>query len=349
MRPLVSIIILNYNGKNVLRPCLESVLRLAYSQVQIILVDNGSTDGSVPDALKAIGAEHAGKITLIRNERNLGYCDGFNVALPSCRGKYVMFLNNDTVLFTAGLEQLVLALEQHPDVGMVEGKIINSSPDYKDMVSSPLVSFSLGFFADGNLPRPGPTMYDDVREIFSPVGVWAVCRRQALEVTGAFDPVVFWGIDIRELSWRLWRAGFRVLRVPEAAVLHVGKLGTSIDSYPPEMADLVTFHTKKNQLYFLLKHISAWRVLVYIPLIAGARTVESMSALAHGNKRQLRALRKSIRWTLENLDYIARERRKMKSLARVPESYVFSILPKVSIPSLLFGELRLRSSKAHQN
>lgn len=342
--PLVTVVVLNYNGKNVLAGCLRAVLRLTYHPLQIIVVDNGSTDGSLEGALAGLQEGDLQRLEIVHNSRNFGYCDGFNSARPLVRGRYVMFLNNDAEPFPDSVQHLVAAMESDHAVAMTEGKIINTAPECFGMISSPFVSFSLGFFADGFLPRPGNTLYDGVTDIFSPVGVWATCRVDVLNELGWFDSFVFWGIDIRELSWRLWRAGYHIERVPSAVTYHVGRLRTSMGSYPPEMAQLMAFHTKKNQLYFLLKHVSFGRILLYLPPILAMRTVETLASVVTGDRLRVRANFAALRWVLGHLDEIRNQRELAKSVARVPESEIFKRLPRIDLLRLLTQELEERLS-----
>lgn len=340
--PLVTVVVLNYNGKSVLAGCLRAVLSLTYSPLQIILVENGSTDGSLESALADFREADVKRVEIIRNAENLGYCDGFNSARPIVRGKYVMFLNNDAEPFPGSVQHLISRMESNHSVAMTEGKIINTAPECFGMVSSPHVSFSLGFFADGFLPRPGANLYDEVTQIFSPVGVWATCRVDVLNELGWFDSLVFWGIDIRELSWRMWRAGYCVERVPSAVTFHVGRLRTSLSSYPPGMAEKMAFHTKKNQLYFLLKHISLGRIFLYLPLLLAMRVVETIASIATGDRFQFRANLAAGKWILGHLDEIRRQRELAERYARVPEAEVFERLPRIELLRLLTHELEER-------
>ena len=341
LRPVVSIIILNYNGKSVIKACVDSVLRSDYSPLQLIMVDNGSTDSSTKDCIASLNEYDQERIRVIYNTTNLGYCDGFNCALPYSVGKYVMFLNNDVEIDPTSITKLVEIFERDDDVGMAEGKIINITPGGPLKVASPYVSFKYGLFVDVFQPNPDVSAYDEVRDIFSPVGVWAICRRSVLDYSGSLDSVIFHGIDVRELSWRFWRTGFKVVRVPEAVTLHHARLSTGLKSYSSKTLMLLSFHAKKNHFYFMMKHLSMKRIIVYFPLILGGEIIAAFGGLFGHNKYQFRVLVSSLKWTFANLPAILEQRKMMFSKSKISESQVFSHLPKVPFASALLEVLRL--------
>ncbi|MFQ5771273.1 MAG: glycosyltransferase family 2 protein, partial [bacterium] len=106
-KPLVSIIIPHFNGKEILQACLISLEKTLYSNKEVILVDNGSSDGSVE-----IMQGRFPWLQIVRNKQNLGYAGGCNSGLLKARGKYFLFLNNDTVVDPDWLAKIVEACEQ---------------------------------------------------------------------------------------------------------------------------------------------------------------------------------------------------------------------------------------------
>src|SRR5512140_873174 len=117
-RKLVSIIIVNFNGAKFLPGCLESLAKVTYSEKEVIVVDNASTDGSLELLKQYPWAK------VVRSENNRGFAGGNNLGLTHCTGEYVLLLNNDTVVVPAFLEALVDYLEAHPQVAVVQGKMI---------------------------------------------------------------------------------------------------------------------------------------------------------------------------------------------------------------------------------
>jgi len=105
--PKVSVIVLNYNGRHLLEECLESRLSRTYPAFEIIVVDNGSADDSLP----FLEGRHHARITLIKNSKNLGFAEGDNVGIAVAKGEYIALLNNDAVADIHWLEELVSAAQ----------------------------------------------------------------------------------------------------------------------------------------------------------------------------------------------------------------------------------------------
>lgn len=341
----MSIVILNFNGKRVLCNCVRSVLGSSYPEYEIILVDNGSTDGSLQDCLNTLTHQEKQRIKIVVNGTNLGYCAGFNSGLPFVTGDFVMFLNNDAQIFPDSLGHLVNAFNQDPKVGMVEGKIINIYAGNSRRVSPPFVTMKFGMFLDALEPSINLKAFDDVREIFSPVGVWATCRTSALATVGAFDPIIFMGIDVRELAWRMWKCGYKVIRVPEAVTLHHARLSNGYANYSPDTMRLMAFHAKKNHFYFLAKHMSLWRAIPYSIIILTSEAFATMASLIRGRNSQLKALMSSIIWLIRNKSLICEQRNTASKMGEASIKDLLSHLPPISIVPAFFSVLRLGNEK----
>ena len=148
--PLVSVIILNYNGKRFLNKCLTSVLNSNYSNVEVILVDNASTDDSIKLVKESFG--HSPVLIIVKNSTNLGFAAGNNVGLSCSKGKYVVFLNNDTVVEPNWLIELVGVMETNAKIGAAQSKLLSlhnknffdSAGDFIDYYGIPIRRGSWG-------------------------------------------------------------------------------------------------------------------------------------------------------------------------------------------------------------
>ncbi|MGB6120559.1 MAG: glycosyltransferase family 2 protein, partial [Bacteroidota bacterium] len=116
--PLVSIVLVNYNGRDFLEPCLHSLLDQTYQPIEIILVDNGSTDGSVELAQTRFPS-----VRIVESERNLGFAEGNNAGFAQANGEYVALLNNDTVVEENWLSTLVDRI-RNGDLALVCSQVI---------------------------------------------------------------------------------------------------------------------------------------------------------------------------------------------------------------------------------
>jgi GT2 family glycosyltransferase len=119
--PLVSIIILNYNANQLIVDCVDSVLKSNYKNLEVILVDNASTDGSHKECKKKFDI-----IKLIENNENLGYCEGNNVGLREAKGQFIVVLNPDTIVEPNWLDELFAGYKKYGD-GLYQPKLLATS------------------------------------------------------------------------------------------------------------------------------------------------------------------------------------------------------------------------------
>jgi GT2 family glycosyltransferase len=218
-RPTVSIIILNYNGREDTLACLRSMEHLTYPNARIIVVDNGSTDGSA----EAFRAQHP-RFELIETGKNLGFTGGNNLGIRHALEQgadYVMLLNNDTVVAPDFLDVMVTAMEANPKAGVTGPTIY-----YYD---SPETIWSAGGAIDwshGTTCMVGLDEEDKAQFGLSPrpvdfvTGCAILARRDVWEKVGLLDEKFFMYYEETEWCVRARRAGFDILHVPTAMVWH---------------------------------------------------------------------------------------------------------------------------------
>ena len=247
--PWVSVVVLNYNGDPVVYYCVDSLLKSNYPNLEIIIIDNASTDRSYDKLKEKFGAHN--NIIFHQNERNEGY-PSYNRGAHLSRGDYIVFLNNDTEVHPDWLKEIVDVMESDLTIGACESKIVDK-------------------FIPNTVINPGPcdfcgiqnrTMekdvgqYSEVREIFSTIGVASTLRRSVLRVTGMLDPEFFLFEEINDLCWRIWLAGYRVVYVPKSIIIHIGRIGHAPTYYPFELKVLSAYQSTKNHTLMLLKNYS---------------------------------------------------------------------------------------------
>lgn len=212
--PTVSVLVLNWNGERFLRACLGSLVQDACPHVEIVLVDNGSNDGSL-----ALVRKEFPQVRIIANGSNLGFSRGYNAAVPQARGRFLVFLNNDTVVEPGWLIPLIDRLLEDSSIGITTCKllflgtrILNNAGGYLKLWTG---CGELGYGRDGDyLPK------NKVVEPFYGAGAAMAIRRELFERLGGFDDAIFaYGEDL-DLSWRVRLAGYKVRYVPESVVHH---------------------------------------------------------------------------------------------------------------------------------
>lgn len=212
--PSISIIIANWNGRHWLETCLPALAAQTYPAFEIIIVDNGSTDGST-EWLR----EYHPHVRLIANTENRGFApannQGFRAADP--RSEYLVALNNDTRPEATWLAELVGGVNA-PDIGMVASQVILWQE--ANRLDAAGISVNVGGMAwnrGWQQPIPDTT---EPEEVFGPNGAAALYRRSMLDEIGLFDEDYFAYYEDVDLAWRARRAGWRCLYVPTARVLH---------------------------------------------------------------------------------------------------------------------------------
>ncbi len=240
--PSVAIVALNWNGREHLAECLAALAGQTYGgPFQVVLADNGSTDGSV-DFVR----ERFPSVRIVRADRNLGFAGGNNLAARQLEADVVAFINNDTRAEPAWLEELVAVLTQAPDLAAAGGKIVNWDGSRLDFVGGGATLTGLGLqFDHGEARSP----HDHERDIlFACGGSMAIWRKVFLEV-GGFDEDYFAFYEDVDLGWRLWLAGYRVRYAPRSLVRHRHH-GTSSRIAPERLAVLY----ERNALFTIFKN-----------------------------------------------------------------------------------------------
>ena len=296
MKPIASIIIPNWNGREWLDRCLRSLLAQTLQPVEIIVVDNGSTDGSAEWLDGAFPT-----VRVLRQPGNLGFARATNIGIRASSGEFVVLFNNDAWAEPDWLERCVTAMKDDGVIASVACRTL----DYHD----PAWIYSLG---DGFLPNGdavnvarGMRYRPDLpmpRWVFGPSGCTAVYRRAALEKVGLLDEdYVSFHEDV-DLNWRLLLAGYKCLYVPEAVAYHVGyATGRKVN-------DTVAFMSGRNRLLVLFKNLpwSLW-LRFAVPLVL--RQAQMLWWAIKGNTEMwVRCL-----GALASLRYLPRELRKRRA------------------------------------
>lgn len=241
---LVSIVIVNWNGRKFLGPCLTSIFSQEYSPFEIVLVDNGSTDGSV-EFLK----EKFPSVKIIKNDKNLGFAEANNQGIDASRGDFILTLNNDTELHAGFLSELMSsAIDSEGSTGMWAPKILSlSDRNVIDSVGGLLI------YRDGLAKGRGRLekdrgQYDSAGEVLFPSACAALYRKKLLEEVGGFDADFFAYCEDTDLGLRARLAGWKAASVPRAVVYHYYS-GTG-GRYTPFKACLV----ERNRLWVAIKN-----------------------------------------------------------------------------------------------
>jgi GT2 family glycosyltransferase len=267
VRPLVSIIIPSWDGAHHLGPCLSALRGQTYRPFEIIVVDNGSRDGT----LEFLATDWP-EVRVVALPRNVGFAAGVNAGLAIARGAIIALVNNDTAAEPTWLEHLVAAMVREPAAAMVASKI--------KLWDDPRRLHAAGdFYTVGG--RPGNRgvwelddgRFDEPAWVFAPNAAAAAYRREVFDTIGGFDERFGSYCEDVDFGWRARLAGFRCLYVPEAVIYHrVSATGGGT---------LASYYNGRNWLYVLAKNYPGtllrryWRAILREQL---AVTIDALRA-----------------------------------------------------------------------
>jgi len=262
----VSVIVVNWNGREHLERCLGSLLRQTLAGVEVLLVDNGSSDGSV----EFVRARFGTAVRVLEQAENLGYAGGLNAGIGAARGRHLVALNSDTEVDPDGLARLVAAADRWPNAGMFAPKIL-SFDDHGILDNVGHLLYADGLSRGRGRLEPDRGQFDREEEIVLPSGCAVLLRRAMLADVGLFDADLFAYCDDTDLGLRARLAGWRCRSVPAAVVFH--KYSAATDAYSPLKAFLV----ERNRAWVAVKCLPA-PLLLISPLFTALR----LSAQAWG-------------------------------------------------------------------
>lgn len=242
-KPLVSIVILNWNGMEHLETCLPSVTTQSYENVEVIVVDNGSTDGSIEYV-----EQNFETVKLVCNETNVGFAEGNNIGIRVASGDCIVVLNNDTEVDKDWISSFMKVANEHPEVGMLACKIL-SYYDRKQIDCVGHLIYPDGLSRGRGRGEIDEGQYDKIVEVAFPSGCAALYRREMLEQIGLFDKDFFIYVEDSDLGIRGRLAGWKCLYVPDAVVYH--KYSATMGGYSPGKAIMI----ERNRIWFLVKNL----------------------------------------------------------------------------------------------
>ena len=235
-----SVIIPHLNGKHHLDDCLISLRRQTFTDFEVLLVDNGSTDGS-----QIYVCEHFPEVKLIELGRNLGFTGACNAGWAAARGEFIILLNNDTAADAQWLAAIVDAFGHHPEAGIVASKMLLF--DRRDHFHTAGDFYRLdGIPGNRGIWQRDVGQYDQEEYVFGACGGAAAYRRKLLNQIGFLDDDFFFSCEDVDIAWRAQLAGWRVLYVPAAVVYHKLKAtGGNVTS---------SYYDGRNFLYLIWKN-----------------------------------------------------------------------------------------------
>ena len=295
-RPSVSVVIVHYNGERLLDACLASVQAQVYRPVEVILVDNGSSDGSI-----AMVRVKYPEVRVLAQGTNLGFAEGNNRGVEAATGEYVVLLNNDTEVTADWLPGL-LEYMMEPAVAVVTSKVVTDGvPDRFYSMNGSLNP--LGY----NIMR----VFADLSHIFFAGGASVMFRRA--EIPRPFLSEYFLYHEDVFLSWRMRLLGRDVRMAQRSLVYHRGSATTKTQA-----SAFVTFYQERNKLLNALLLFGGWTLLRLAPLMVMEGIAKLIAGAVSGRKSPLGILRGYV-WILSHAGWVLARRRELQASRVVPD------------------------------
>ena len=305
MNHLVSAVIVNYNGKDITLNAIKSLKSQNYKFIEIIVVDNNSSDGSQ----KAIKKKYK-NVKLIQNNKNLGYC-GINTAIGQCSGKYIFFTNNDISLDKHCIRHLVNSLEEDKTIGIASPKVVN----YFDKNLKSCGTWVSRAFYNGHFKCT-----NDYRKEIPYNGI-ALIRKEIVDKFGyLFDKDYFTYAEDLDLGLRIRLLGYRVVHVPEAVLYHMHSLTFArISKYK------LTFLMERNLLCTFIKTLYLQNLIIFLPYVIVMRFMAMLKDILALKFMNAWARLTAILSTIFNLPSIIKKRIKIQKLRKKDDSFLLQI------------------------
>jgi GT2 family glycosyltransferase len=345
-KDLVSVTLVTYNSGRFIRRCLESVLEQNYPHLEVIVIDNASTDGTA-DILE----QFADKCRIHYNQENIGFAAAQNQAIAISQGQWVLALNPDVLLMKDFIEELVIAGNLDRKVGTVCGKLLSISASF-DLPEVQLVDSTGIYFTpmlrhlDRGSLEPDKGHYLNFEYVFGATAAAALYRRKMIDdilIQGEFfDSDFFVYREDADVAWRAQLLGWRCLYSPKACGYHVrsvlpGKRG----ALPPE----INMHSVKNRFLMRIKNMTPDLYRRNWLAITGRDLVVIAACLLHEHSSL-----KAFAYVLKNWRRVLVKRREIMNRRRVEDDDLaswFSFQP-VSRPApkpSADANIRVRSAR----
>lgn len=294
--PKVAIVILNWNGKSYLRDFLPSVLATTYPNLEVIVGDNGSSDGSV-----AFLEEYYPSVTILQNDQNYGFTGGYNRILSRVEAHYYILLNSDIEVTPGWIEPVINLMESDKLIAAAAPKI----KSFKQKNYFEHAGAAGGFidkfgypFCEGRIfyeIEEDRGQYQRSKEIFWASGAALFIKKKHWDDVGGFDERFFAHMEEIDLCWRLKNIGLKVMYCADSEVFHVG--GGTLNTENP----FKTYLNFRNNLVLLKKNLPFLRALVIIPIRMLLDFVAILRFLGEGKRKDAWAVSRAHQNFIRNL------------------------------------------------
>ncbi len=314
---LLSVIIPNWNGAAHLPTCLRALRAQTHPQLEVIVVDNGSSDGS-----QALIRAEFPEVQLIALPENRGFTGACNAGLRAARGAFLALLNNDTEADSSWAAEVVACFARHPEAGIVASKMLLF--DRRDTFHAAGDFYTLdGRAGNRGVWQRDVGQFEREEYVFSACGGAAAYRRAMLDQIGLLDEDFFFSMEDIDLAWRAQLAGWRCVYTPRAVVYHkLSATGGGVTA---------SFYDGRNALWVIAKNYPTFLWRKHWRRVLTAQLATAWQALRAWRGAAARAKLRGMAAGLIGLPKMLRKRRAIQASRRISEA---------ALEALLSGSLR---------
>jgi hypothetical protein len=296
---LVSIIIVNWNAKEYLKGCIDSILSQTFTDYEIILVDNASSDDSV-----VFVEDNFPEVKIIKNNSNIGFAGGNNIGIEASNGKIIALLNPDTIVDKDWLSILINVMKSSEKISAVTGKMYYLGDKYgKNTVFCTWSKVNPYSASPYNFHDDEPISKVDYLS-----GAAMIIKKDVLGEIGLMDPDYFLYFEETDLCARMIRSGYDLLYVPSAIVWHeVSPLSNSIKKI---------YYMERSRIRFTLKNFDSLYIFLFLFIFLGETLYVLFRDIKNRNFSRTKTRFKAIWWNLVNFKNTLHDRQKYLSIIR---------------------------------
>jgi len=326
--PLVSILVLNYNGKKFLKACFDSILKSTYTNFEIALVDNNSTDDSV-----AYTQTNFPSVKIIQTHENGGYSRAYNIAFKEAEGKYYILLNNDVVVAKNWLEPMVEAAESDSKIGALQPKIRSLIDDgyfeyagacggYMDRYGYPFLRGRIFYTIEKDEGQ-----YDDESFVFWTSGAAMFVRAEALKKSGDLDEDFVHHMEEIDLCWRLHLVDYRLKVIPDSVIYHYAGATIKADSFKK------IYWNHRNGIFTLIKNLEKGNFVKVLFIRYLLDMINVLQAVfGQFDFKHAYAITKAHIWLLLHFRMMLQKRKEVQNIRTVPDkNYHYLMYDKILV------------------
>lgn len=306
----VSIILVNWNGRDIINASLSSLQKISYPNLEIIVVDNNSKDNSV-----SLIKKNYPNVKIIKNKKNLGFAGGNNSALQYITGDYILLFNTDAIATRHFLQPLIQVLDEDEKAGIVQPLVLYQGNDqYEDKTINSAGSL---FLNTGFLYYPGygqdsqNIKFAKKRKIFSAYGACMLIKKGVIDQVGLFDEDFFMYFEETDFCIRALLANWDIYYQPKSVIYHRG--GLSSKNYG---ISRIYFHSFKNRIVSYLKNFNYSTLFFIMPIHLVMCEVTAFLYLLTGKPQYFVAIQKAIFWNITQIGKTYKKRKDIQSTVR---------------------------------